>query len=226
MIHSVRLLFCNGLTKEMGRTIPSFRQLLEIERLSWSWFKRGLPTKQDKKAFDQIFENAELYTAYLSNAINPIPLESVMMGSLFHNYKTLLEMDEEKEKGDYADKVKVERGPGLESLFENKPHGKLLFDRTCKKWHGLTDSLHHEDRETLLKMVLKICSYNNESCNQIISESDSRDYITYLFFISIIIQQQKLINKISKDENSDIKSKTSKDATLLDFMNYNNSKTG
>jgi hypothetical protein len=210
----------------MGRTIPSFRQLLEIERLRWSWFKRDLPTKQDKKAFDQISENAELYTAYLSNAVNPIPLESVMMGSLFHNYKTLSEMDEEKGKGDHNDKVKVEKEMGLKSLFENKPQTKLLFDRTCEKWHGLIDSLHKEDRETLLKMILESCACNNESCNKIIIESDSRDCITYLFFVSLIMQQQKLINKIGKNENRDIKSKTiSKDATLSGFMNYDNSKT-
>ncbi len=38
----------------MGRTIPSFRQLLEIEKLDWSTFKKLLPTKKDKQAFDDI----------------------------------------------------------------------------------------------------------------------------------------------------------------------------
>ena len=67
----------------MGRTIPSFRQLLEIEKLDWSAFKKSLPTKKDKQAFDEIFENAKLYTSYLSNAVNPIVFESVMMGAAF-----------------------------------------------------------------------------------------------------------------------------------------------
>ena len=80
----------------MGRTIPSFRQLLEIEKLEWSDFKKSLPTKKDKQAFDEIFENAKLYTSYLSNAVNPIVFESVMMGALFHNYKTLLEISKKK----------------------------------------------------------------------------------------------------------------------------------
>jgi hypothetical protein len=44
---------------------------LEIEKLSWFWFKRELPTKVDKKAFDEIFKNADLYNVYLSNAVNP-----------------------------------------------------------------------------------------------------------------------------------------------------------
>ena len=67
----------------MGRTIPSFRQLIEIEKLDWSEFKKTLPTKKDKQALDAIFENAKLYTSYLSNAVNPIVFESVMMGSQF-----------------------------------------------------------------------------------------------------------------------------------------------
>ena len=67
----------------MGRTIPSFRQLLEIEKLDWSTFKKLLPTKKDKQAFDKVFENACLYTSYLGNASNPIVLESVIMGIYF-----------------------------------------------------------------------------------------------------------------------------------------------
>ena len=75
----------------MGRTIPSFRQLLEIEKLDWSTFKKQLPTKKDKQAFDMIFENAGLYTAYLGNSVNPIVFESVIMSNLLHNYKALLQ---------------------------------------------------------------------------------------------------------------------------------------
>ena len=80
----------------MGRTIPSFRQLLEIEKLDWSTFKKLLPTKKDKQAFDMVFENAKLYTSYLGNASNPIVLESVIMGVIFHNYKQLLQVSKEK----------------------------------------------------------------------------------------------------------------------------------
>jgi hypothetical protein len=63
----------------MGCTIPSFRQLLEIERLDWSSYKKLLPLKKDKQAFDEIFEKAKLYTSYLSNAVNPVIFKSVIM---------------------------------------------------------------------------------------------------------------------------------------------------
>ena len=46
----------------MGRSIPSFRQLIDIERMNWSEFRKELSSKSNKKAFDLIFENAKLYT--------------------------------------------------------------------------------------------------------------------------------------------------------------------
>jgi hypothetical protein len=54
----------------MGRSIPPFRQLLEIERLKWFTFKKWLPTKKDKQEFDKVFDNIKLYTSYLGNSSN------------------------------------------------------------------------------------------------------------------------------------------------------------
>jgi hypothetical protein len=195
----------------MGRTIPSFRQLLEFERLDWSDFKKSLPTKKDKQSFDDIFENAKLYTSYLSNAVNPIVFESVMIGHLFHNYKALLAISKGEGKRDKADEGVTTNE--TKSMTENKPHGKILFDRTCKKWRGLIDALHVEDRRILLKMILEACNYN-EYCNMVTNSGDSEYPIDYLFFLKAITQQQKLINKISK--NYDIEISINK--TLVDFM--------
>ena len=192
----------------MGRTIPSFRQLLDIERLEWSSFKKALTTKKDKQAFDKIFENAKLYTPYMSNAVNPIVFESVMMGAVFHNYKILLEISEDNDEVN-EDTI----ANGIKLLTENKPHGKILFDRTCKKWQGLIDALHVEDRRILLKMILETCNYN-EYCNMVINSEDSEYPIDYLFFLKAITQQQKLINKISKNYGIEI----SINKTLVDFM--------
>ena len=65
----------------MGRSIPSFRHLIEIERANWSEFKKELPSKNEKEAFNTLIENAKLYTHYLSNANRPIPIEPIMMGA-------------------------------------------------------------------------------------------------------------------------------------------------
>jgi len=73
----------------MGRSIPSFRQLLEIEKLNWSTFKKMLPTKKDKQEFDKVWDNVKLYISYLGNVSNPVVLESFFLGAIFHQYTTL-----------------------------------------------------------------------------------------------------------------------------------------
>src|SRR5438309_7955374 len=116
----------------MGRSIPSFRQLLEMEKLKLSSFKRLFPTKRDKQEFDKLFYNVKLYTSYLGNASNPIPLESVFMGAIFHNYKQLLQITAKEDT--VIDERTLEYE--LTSLIETKPEGKILFYRFSKKWHG------------------------------------------------------------------------------------------
>ena len=124
----------------MGRSIPSFRQLLEIEKLKLASFNKMLPTKNDRQTFDEIFDNVRLYTSYLGNASNPIPLESIFMGAIFHNYKQFLQITKE----DTA--IDEEHFKRLTDIIAcNKPEGKILFYGYSKKWHGfLIHSLHKE----------------------------------------------------------------------------------
>jgi len=189
----------------MGRSIPSFRQLLEIERIKLSTFKRLLPTKKDKQEFDKVFDNVALYTSYLGNASNPIPLESVFMGAIFHNYKLILQITREDT---IIDEESLRQD--LVSLLENKPEGKILFYRFSKKWYGFIYSIHKEDRLILLKMVLEVCSCDEGAIN-IINIEDSQSPIDFLFFLLAIILQQRRIGRLNASYKK-------KDVTLLDFM--------
>jgi hypothetical protein len=191
----------------MGRSIPSFRQLLEIEKLKLSPFKKMLPTKKYKQTFDEFFDNVRLYTSYLGNASNPIPLESIFMASIFHNYKHLFQMTKEDITID-EDSL----NEGLASLLETKPEGKILFYRYSKKWHGFIYSLHKEDRLILLKMILEVCNYDECTMN-IINIQDSQSSIDYFFFLLSMLLQQKQIDMLNAG-----KTKKTKDLTLLDFM--------
>ncbi|MGN6613874.1 MAG: hypothetical protein ACTHKC_02415 [Candidatus Nitrosocosmicus sp.] len=189
----------------MGRSIPSFRQLLEIEKLNWSSFKKLLPSKKDRQEFDKVFDSVRLYTSYLGNASNPIVVESVMMGAVFHHYKQLLQFNKEDIAID-EDTLKKE----LESLLETEPERKLLFYRFSKKWHGFIYSLHKEDRLILLKMILEICRYN-ECVINVINIQDSQSNIDCLFFLLEMTLHQKRLDEL----NASVKKK---DVTLLDFM--------
>ena len=180
----------------MGRSIPSFRQLIEIERLNWSRFKTGLPSKEDKQAFDTIFENAILYTQYLSNANRPIPIEPIMMGALFHNYKTLLMLNNESKINEDATKQKPVE------MEREKPLAKTLFDKTCERWRGLLYCLHKDDREQLLRMLVDCCVSLDDGAAKMVSDKDSS--ISVLFFFCLVLQNQKLLERIKNSvTNSD-----------------------
>jgi hypothetical protein len=166
-----------------------------------------LPTKRDKQEFDELFDNVRLYISYLGNASNPILLESVFMGAIFHNYKHLLKITKEDTAID-EDHLKNE----LASLLESKPEGKILFYRYSKKWHGFLYSLHKDDRLILLKMILDLCSYN-ENVSKVINTQDFQLPIDYFFFLLSMLLQQKRIDLLNVD-----KTKNAKDVTLLNFM--------
>ena len=177
----------------MGRSIPSFRQLIDIERLNWSEFRKELPSKRDKKAFDRIFENAILYTSFLSNANNSIPLDSILMGALFHNYKVLSELNKNKKN------ISMENESEGDISFENRNmlYAKLLHDNIFKKWYGLIYSLHREDEKLMLAMLAAVCQ-NNEKLT-LLNPTDSKFYQAILVHLTVILQNQKLIDKINKE---------------------------
>ena len=176
----------------MGRSIPSFRHLIEIERLNWCKFKKGLPTKNDKVAFDAIFENAKLYTQYLSNANRPVPYEPIVMGALFHNYKTLLRLC--KDENVTEDSIKQK----LVLLEREKPLTKILFDKTCESWRGLLYALHKEDREQLLRMLVDCCYSLDEREAKILIDKVLESSISVSFLFCPVLQNQKLMDRIEK----------------------------
>lgn len=173
----------------MGRSIPSFRQLIEIERLNWSEFKKELPSKNDRQAFDLIFENAKLYTSYLSNACNPIPLDSIIMGTLFHNHKLLSTLDD-KEKRKVIDS---NLSPDLAFQCNSKTKGEdILFDKTCEKWKDLICALHEEDRELLLNMYSDICRNDGNHSFTYSSKDSKLNSFLYFYFITLLHHQKKI----------------------------------
>ena len=185
----------------MGRSIPSFRHLIEIERLNWSEFRKELSTKNEKEAFNTIFENAKLYTQYLSNANRPIPIEPIMMGALFHNYKTLLKLcrDEENVTEHFINQKLV-------VLEREKPIAKTLLDKTCERWRGLLYALHKDDRERLLRMLVDCCYDSlDEGAAKMLIDKVSESNISILFFFCLVLQNRKLINRIRKSSEKNTK---------------------
>ena len=159
----------------MGRSIPSFRQLIEIERLNWSEFRKGLHSKDEKEAFNTMFGNATLYTQYLSNVNRPIPIEPIMMGALFHNYKTLLKLCKE----DNVAKQSIEQI--LVNMERHNPLTKTLFDKICERWRGPLYALHKDDRELLLRMFVDCYVSLDDRAAKTVMDKDSLHICSFLY---------------------------------------------
>ena len=82
----------------MGRTVPSFRLAQMHEEREWSEFRRTL-SKQDKKAFDEMFATSRLYVSACSYASKPVPIQPILMSIIFHHYKQLREIESALEGG-------------------------------------------------------------------------------------------------------------------------------
>jgi hypothetical protein len=80
----------------MGRTVPSFRVVLEMEKADWKPFRNALD-KSERKSFDEMWDISRLYIPACSNSVQLVPLHPIIMSILFHHYKELNECIKEVE---------------------------------------------------------------------------------------------------------------------------------
>ena len=75
----------------MGRTVPTFRYV--IESFGWDWrdFKRAL-RQLDQQAFDALMNHARNHAAAGTNIANPNPFEPIVMSILVEHEKTLKQL--------------------------------------------------------------------------------------------------------------------------------------
>jgi hypothetical protein len=81
----------------MGRTVPTFTNLIDAELASWSKFRRGL-RKDDQEVFDEIFRASKLHLAENFYAMRAIPFESMMMSIVMEQQKAIQRLEKEVEK--------------------------------------------------------------------------------------------------------------------------------
>src|SRR5215211_6460321 len=81
----------------MGRTIPSFRIALEMEKEDWKPFRNALD-KSERKEFDDMFDIPKSYISACSNSVRLVPLHPFIMSILFHHYKELIQLISEVEQ--------------------------------------------------------------------------------------------------------------------------------
>jgi hypothetical protein len=75
----------------MGRTLPPFSQLIDVERRRWAPFRRALP-KEDQAAFDRLFDCAKRHVQAGVMVSRPWPFETMVMAVLLEYQKRLEEI--------------------------------------------------------------------------------------------------------------------------------------
>lgn len=72
----------------MGRTIPSFRMLLNAEIARWREFRSKL-SKEDRKAFDELMNSSKLHSSAASCSLRTNVFEALCMAIILDRQKTL-----------------------------------------------------------------------------------------------------------------------------------------
>lgn len=68
----------------MGRTEPTFRNLLDRLQAEWSDYRRGL-SPREQRAFDALFQKARAHASASGNVCRVDPLESVFLSILLEH---------------------------------------------------------------------------------------------------------------------------------------------
>lgn len=76
----------------MGRTVPSFRMVLETEIAKWRSFLQTLPSKAEKEAFEELMNHCRRHAGAAGAAVRPIPSEAMFMSILLAHEKMILEV--------------------------------------------------------------------------------------------------------------------------------------
>lgn len=75
----------------MGRTIPTFRRMIESFGLEWSDFRRGL-RQEDQEMFDALLNHARRHSAAGHNFPHALPFEPIVMSILLEHEKQLQDL--------------------------------------------------------------------------------------------------------------------------------------
>ena len=75
----------------MGRTVPTFTNIIDSEIAGWSKFRRGLQL-EDQEIFDEVFRAAKRHLATNFYAMRAIPFESIIMSIIIEHGKTIKEL--------------------------------------------------------------------------------------------------------------------------------------
>ena len=74
--------------QNLGRTVPTFRNMIDLFGFEWNDFKRALRLN-DKEVFEELLNHARRHGAAGTNMVNPNPFEPIVISILIEHEKSI-----------------------------------------------------------------------------------------------------------------------------------------
>jgi hypothetical protein len=109
----------------MGRTIPSWRIIVEQEMAAMSTFKQFLGP-EDRAVFDDLLSQCKLYAAEAGLLASPVKGVPLLLSMIFAQHKKLTELEKRLNES-----LRVVH-PGRETCADRRPRGRPMMTGLCR----------------------------------------------------------------------------------------------
>jgi hypothetical protein len=117
----------------MGRTVPTFRQLVEAATQHWAEFRRAL-RREDQEHFDRLFLRVRLYTQAATYQCNDDPMEAILLAIALDQEKRLHAIEKVlRDAGVLCETARMDSRPlpestGDDAVADRQESSTLPFD--------------------------------------------------------------------------------------------------
>ncbi len=101
----------------MGRTVPTFRQLIEQAAQRWTKFRRAL-RREDQEHFDHLFQRVRSYTQAATYQCSDNPMEAILLSIALDQEKRLHALEQQLRPGEKGHAI-----PGMDTRPVPQPAG-------------------------------------------------------------------------------------------------------
>ena len=95
----------------MGRTVPTFTNIIDDEIASWGKFRHALRA-EDQEAFDDLFRAARIHLAEHFYAMRTVPFESIIMSIVLEQQKLIRRLDGRLRQLEQEQATRIHNAPG------------------------------------------------------------------------------------------------------------------
>ncbi len=117
----------------MGRTVPTFRQLVEAAAQHWAKFRRAL-RREDQAHFDRLFLRVRYYTQAATYQCHDNPMEAILLSIALDQEKRLQAAERVLQKAGVLhedagmDSRSLPEPPGDDAVADRRESETLPFD--------------------------------------------------------------------------------------------------